>query len=77
MMSLTAEVSMKQASSIITRRELKDMEQLLEQCYFRMERGEAPTEEMEQEWLKLIQREQQRKLQQQEEQLVSYSIVWF
>lgn len=70
MMALTAEVSMKQASNIMSQKKLKEMEQLLELCYVRMERGEAPTEEMEQEWLKLMQREQQQKLQQQEKQLV-------
>lgn len=70
MMSLTAELSMKQASSIVARRELDDMELLLEQCYFRMERGEAPTDELEQEWAKLMQREQQRRLQQLEKRMM-------
>ena len=40
--------------------EVKEKEALLEQCYIRMERGEAPDTETEKEWLKTLRDEQRR-----------------
>jgi hypothetical protein len=42
--------------------EVKEKEALLEQCYTRMESGEAPDEEAEKAWMKML-RDQQRKKQ--------------
>lgn len=39
---------------------VKEREKLLEQCYIRMERGEAPSTELEQEWQKKQRNEIQR-----------------
>ena len=41
--------------------EVKEKEALLEQCYTRMERGEAPDDQAEKEWLKTLRDEQRRK----------------
>ena len=40
--------------------EVKEKEAHLEQCYLRMERGEAPDEEMEMEWNKMLRQANQR-----------------
>jgi hypothetical protein len=40
--------------------EVKEKEVVLEQCYIRMERGEAPDEEAEKTWMKML-RDEQRK----------------
>ena len=42
--------------------EVKENEALLEQCYIRMERGEAPDEDAEKTWMKML-RDEQRKTQ--------------
>lgn len=39
---------------------VKDKERLLEECYIRMEMGEAPSTELEQEWQKIQRNEIQR-----------------
>eukprot|EP00106_Octopus_bimaculoides_P005868 XP_014773310.1 PREDICTED: coiled-coil domain-containing protein 146-like [Octopus bimaculoides] len=61
MMSLTAELSMNQANAMMLNHELKQEEDLIGQCYARMAQGEAPSEAIEQEWLKKKNEEQQQK----------------
>jgi hypothetical protein len=41
--------------------EVKEKEALLEQCYVRMERGEAPDEQTEKTWMKMLRDEQQKR----------------
>lgn len=51
---------------------MKEKELELEQCYMRLERGEAPSDDMEKEWMKRL-RDQARKRQQKHaEELVSH-----
>ena len=40
--------------------EMKSKTWQVEQCYVRMERGEAPSDDIEQEWLKLLRNEVRR-----------------
>lgn len=54
MMALVSELSMNQAAAMKLQQEVKSKEQELEQCYVRMEKGEAPNEEAEREWLRMI-----------------------
>ena len=54
MMAMVAELSMHQANALRIQQEVKDKEAELEQCYLRMEKGEAPSEEIEQEWQKMV-----------------------
>ena len=60
MMALVSELSMNQASAMKLQQEVKGKEQELEQCYVRMERGEAPSEEAEREWYRMIRDEERR-----------------
>jgi len=54
MMALVSELSMNQAAAMKLQQEVKEKEQELEQSYVRMERGEAPNEEAEREWLRMV-----------------------
>ncbi|KAM4748551.1 coiled-coil domain-containing protein 146 [Rhinophrynus dorsalis] len=65
-MSLIAELSMQQANSIKLQQELRDKEKFVETCYTRMEQGLPPSEEMENEWKRLV-REKHRHLMDKEE----------
>lgn len=60
MMALVSELSMNQAAAMKLQQEVKGKEQELEQCYVRMERGEAPCEEAEREWLRMARDEERR-----------------
>ncbi len=60
MMALVSELSMNQANAMKLQQELRMKEANLEQCYMRMEKGEAPSEEADREWLKLIRDEMRR-----------------
>ncbi|CAI9716280.1 Hypothetical predicted protein [Octopus vulgaris] len=70
MMSMTAELSMNQANAMMLNHELKQQEDLVGQCYARMAQGEAPSEAMEQEWLRKKNDEQQQKNRLLEQQLL-------
>lgn len=59
-MALVSELSMNQAAAMKLQQEVKSKEQELEQSYVRMERGEAPNEEAEREWLRIIRDEARR-----------------
>lgn len=54
MMATVSELSIAQAQALMLQEEVKTKELELEQCYVRMEKGEAPSEEMEREWLRII-----------------------
>ncbi|XP_030072255.1 coiled-coil domain-containing protein 146 [Microcaecilia unicolor] len=54
MMALIAELSMKQAKTIKLQQEVRDKEQFVETCYARLEQGLPPSEETEQEWMRLL-----------------------
>ena len=60
MMALVSELSMNQATAMKLQQEVKGKEQELEQCYVRMERGEAPSEEAERGWYRMIRDEDRR-----------------
>ena len=60
MMALVSELSMNQAAAMKLQQQVKSKEQDLEQCYVRMERGEAPNEEAEKEWLRMVRDEARR-----------------
>ncbi|PFX31256.1 coiled-coil domain-containing protein 146-like [Stylophora pistillata] len=60
MMALVSELSMNQATALKLQQEVKGKEQELEQCYVRMERGEAPSEEAEREWVRMVRDEERR-----------------
>ena len=54
MMACVSELSMHQANALKLQQEVKQRESELEQCYMRMEKGEAPSETMEREWLRSL-----------------------
>ncbi|XP_029472890.1 coiled-coil domain-containing protein 146 [Rhinatrema bivittatum] len=60
MMAVIAELSMKQAKTIKLQQEVRDKEQFVEACYARIEQGLPPSEETEQEWLRLLRNERRR-----------------
>jgi hypothetical protein len=53
MMANVSELSIAQANALNLQQEVKNKELLLEQCYARMERGEPPAADWENEWLRL------------------------
>ncbi|XP_059175835.1 coiled-coil domain-containing protein 146-like [Physella acuta] len=75
MMALVSELSMNQALAMKLQQEVKEKEALLEHCYMRMEKGEAPLSEFEIEWERAlrdierrIQEGEARRLMEQEEE---------
>ena len=54
MMALVSELSMNQANALKLQQNLKEKEADLEQCYIRMEKGEAPSDEIQAEWFKIL-----------------------
>ncbi|RNA21673.1 coiled-coil domain-containing protein [Brachionus plicatilis] len=58
MMASVSELSIAQARALKLQEEVKTKELLLEQYYSRMEKGEAPSDEMEQEWLRFLDSEE-------------------
>ncbi|XP_013065193.2 coiled-coil domain-containing protein 146-like [Biomphalaria glabrata] len=61
MMALVSELSMNQAQAMKLQQEVKEKEAELEQCYIRMEKGDAPSQEIELEWEKMM-RDLERKI---------------
>ena len=61
MMACVSELSMHQANALKLQQEVKQRESELEQCYMRMEKGEAPSETMEREWLRSLRDEERRR----------------
>ncbi|CAH2275721.1 Hypothetical predicted protein [Pelobates cultripes] len=62
MMSLIAELSMQQANGIKLQQEVRDKEKFVEACYSRMEKGLVPSEEIEQDWKKIVRDEYRRQM---------------
>lgn len=60
MMAMVSELSMNQANALRLQQESKEKETELEQCYMRMEKGEAPCDEMHLEWLRAVRNEERR-----------------
>lgn len=56
-MAIISELSMNQAKALQMQQESREKEGLVEQCYIRMERGEAPSQEIEQEWIRYLKKE--------------------
>jgi len=61
MMAIVSELSMKQAQVIQLQQTVKSQESTIQLAYQRLEQGEAPTEEIENEWIKMVRREQNKK----------------
>ena len=61
MMSLVSELSMHQANALGLQQQAKSKEDELEQCYRRMQKGEAPSELIERDWLRIV-RDEERKM---------------
>ena len=66
MMAMVSELSMNQANALKLQQNLKEKEGDLEQCYIRMEKGEPPSDEIEQEWLRVL-RDDDRRMKDKEE----------
>lgn len=75
MMALVSELSMNQAEAMKLQQEVKGKEQELEQSYVRMERGEAPNEEADREWLRMVRDEARREKELIERKEVYYSNI--
>ena len=72
MMALVSELSMNQANALKLQQNLKEKEADLEQCYIRMEKGEAPSDEIQAEWFKILRDEDRRSRDKEEIRLVSF-----
>lgn len=62
MMSHIAELSMQQANTMKLQQEIRDKEQFLELCHSRIEQGLPPSEETENEWLRILREEKRHKM---------------
>ena len=72
MMALVSELSMNQANALKLQQNLKEKEADLEQCYIRMEKGEAPSDEIQAEWFKILRDEDRRSRDKEEIRLVNF-----
>ena len=70
-MACVAELAMLQAESFQLQQQARMKENMLEQCHIRLEKGEAPTAEMEVEWLQMVHGEQKRLADRESSQVVS------
>ncbi|GAB1597782.1 hypothetical protein Ahia01_000054900 [Argonauta hians] len=77
MMSMTAELSMKQANSIMLQHDIKKDADLIELCYANMAEGESPCEAIVQEWNQMKFTEQQRKSYRLDRQLLEMEDEYF
>ncbi len=60
MMAKVSELSMHQANALRLQQEVKEKEAALEQCYINMEKGLPPDAEIEREWQRQVQVDEQR-----------------
>ena len=60
MMAMVSELSMHQASALRLQQEVKEREGELEQSYMRMEKGEAPNEQIQLDWLRSLRSDERR-----------------
>ncbi len=72
MMATVSELSIAQAGAITLQEEVKTKELELEQCYVRMDKGEAPSEEMQHEWMRMIAQEEKNRQEKQNRQAVNF-----
>lgn len=70
MMATVSELSIAQAGAITLQEQVKNKELELEQCYVRMDKGEAPSEEMQVEWMKMISQEEKHRQEKLNKQMV-------
>ncbi|ESO92075.1 hypothetical protein LOTGIDRAFT_121573 [Lottia gigantea] len=70
MMALVSELSMNQANAMKLQQKLKENEVELEQCYIRMEKGEPPSDVIDQDWLRFL-RDQERRAYEKEERMIA------
>ena len=75
MMAKVSELSMHQANALRLQQEIKDRESALELCYTNMERGLAPSVEIEQEWQRQVQVSEQRAQDREASRLVRFTYV--
>lgn len=75
MMALVSELSMNQANALKLQQNLKEKEADLEQCYIRMEKGEAPSDEIAAEWFKILRDEDRRSRDKEEIRMVCLNSV--
>ena len=61
MMATVSELSINQATALKLQEEVKSKELLYEQYYNRMQKGEAPSEELEREWNRMIESDEKAK----------------
>ena len=71
---MVSELSMNQANAMKLQQTVKQQEQLLEQAYIRMERGEAPTDDAEKEWQRIMREELRRQMEMQETRQVGWLV---
>lgn len=77
MMASVSELSISQAKALKLQEEVKTKELLLEQYYSRMEKGEAPSDDLEQEWLRFLDSEERLKNSKIPKSLVNNLFVYF
>ena len=77
MMAMVSELSMHQANALRLQQEVKDKEGELEECYIRMEKGEAPSLEIEREWLKTLRDIMRKTKEREDSKLVSMFTIQF
>ena len=77
MMAMVSELSMHQANALRLQQEVKDKEGELEECYIRMEKGEAPSLEIEREWLKTLRDIMRKTKEREDSKLVSMFTIHF
>lgn len=75
MMALVSELSMNQANALKLQQNLKEKEADLEQCYIRMEKGEAPSDEIAGEWFKILRDEDRRSRDKEEIRMVRLNFL--
>lgn len=78
MMASVSELSISQASALNLQEEVKNKELSLEQIYARIEKGEAPSEDMEREWLRIIEtneRSKDKQLQQMQDDKTVFTLA--
>ena len=71
MMAMVSELSMHQATAMKLQQDVKGGEAELEQCYMRMEKGDAPNIDIEREWQRMVRDEYRRQTDKEAAHMVS------
>lgn len=77
MMASVSELSISQAKALKLQEEVKTKELLLDQYYARIEKGEAPSDDLEQEWLRFLESEDRLKNSKSIKPLVFFFLLLF